>query len=127
VSSLPHVVVVRFPAQTLSAYGTFWRHGLQFGGRTTRRPFCEATVVDTLVLGGTFVVSRTLFDFYALVRLIPQLALWSRRFHDLGQPAWWLLTLLVLGLGPIFCSIWAMFPGTPAANRWGPPPVSLAA
>jgi uncharacterized membrane protein YhaH (DUF805 family) len=55
--------------------------------------------------------------------LWPALAVSVKRWHDRDRSGWWVLVLLV----PVVGWIWTLvvngfLPGTPAANRYGPPP-----
>lgn len=52
---------------------------------------------------------------------IPLLAVGARRLHDYGQPAWWLLLLLVPFGNIALIVLWVM-DGTPGDNQYGPPP-----
>lgn len=59
---------------------------------------------------------------YALVVLLPALAVGTRRLHDTGLSGWWLLAGLVPFAG-IFVLVFLMArEGTPGDNRYGPPP-----
>ena len=61
----------------------------------------------------------------ALVLLLT--SIWSRRLHDRGRSAWWLLATLVPVLGPLFLIVECGLRGTsPAAARFGPEPGTRA-
>lgn len=43
---------------------------------------------------------------YAIVVIIPELAISVRRLHDIGKSGWWMLLLLVPFIGPIVLLVW---------------------
>jgi len=66
---------------------------------------------------------------YVLATLIPNLAVATRRFHDIGKSGWLLLLLCVLGIIPIVGIVCAVIQlvflcqdSTPGANQYGPNP-----
>jgi uncharacterized membrane protein YhaH (DUF805 family) len=61
---------------------------------------------------------------FALVALIPGLAVRFRRLHDLNKTAWWLLLWLVPIVGWIVLLVWDCTRGTPGPNRFGPDPLA---
>lgn len=58
-----------------------------------------------------------------LVLLWPVLAISIKRWHDRGQPGWWVLVVLVPVVGWLWL-LWAngFLRGTPGPNRYGAPP-----
>ena len=57
----------------------------------------------------------------SLVHLIPGIAVSVRRLHDIDRTGWWLLIGFVPLIGAIVLLIFYVTPGTPGANRFGPP------
>lgn len=53
--------------------------------------------------------------------LIPSIGVGVRRLHDLDKSGWWLLLCLVPIIGALVLIYWFCQPGTPGANRFGPP------
>lgn len=126
----------------------------QFHGRSRRREFwmwalfvwvvaIALALVDTLLgFGGTSVTTASgagfaassygwtshgpLAPIWALVTLIPGLAVAVRRLHDLDKSGWWLLLALVPMLGILVLIIFWTVEGTRGANRFGPDPLGLA-
>jgi uncharacterized membrane protein YhaH (DUF805 family) len=80
-------------------------------------------LIDTL-LGTTTGVSSfgILSGIYGLAVLIPTLALWVRRLHDIDRTGWWVLINLIPLIGTIVLLVFALTPGTPGSNRYGPDP-----
>lgn len=55
----------------------------------------------------------------------PTVAIWVKRWHDRDRAGWWAL----INLLPVIGWVWAFVdnafvPGSPASNRFGPPPAS---
>lgn len=60
---------------------------------------------------------------FALVTLIPGLAVTARRLHDTGRSGWWYLLYFVPVVGAIVLIIWFCSKGTEGENRFGTDPV----
>ena len=57
----------------------------------------------------------------SLALVLPQIAVGSRRLHDIGRSGWWqLIGLTIVGLIPLI--YWAAKKGDDAENRFGPKP-----
>lgn len=99
-----------------------------FTGRASRAEFWWF-VLFCVVLGlglrfiGLIVGTQFLSNLAALALLLPGIAVTARRLHDMAQPAWWCLLMLVPAVGSIILLIWCAFDGTPGANRYGPHPL----
>lgn len=98
-----------------------------FSGRAIRSEywwFILAYIIAYLVLAIVDYVlgAQLLTAILSLALLIPSIAVGVRRLHDLDKSGWWLL----LGFVPIVGLIliyWFAQPGTPGANRFGPPAI----
>lgn len=109
----------------------------QFEGRANRReywmfqlfllivsavlmvPLVTALVMQSDVLG---IASIILFVVFWLATLLPVIAVTVRRLHDCNQSGWFYLLALVPG-GGIVILVFALLPGTPQENAYGPVPV----
>jgi uncharacterized membrane protein YhaH (DUF805 family) len=81
------------------------------------------SLIDALL--GTFNVVQgvgLLSGLYALAVLIPTLAVHVRRLHDIDRTGWWILISLIPLIGTIVLLVFALTPGTPGSNRYGPDP-----
>ena len=80
-------------------------------------------LIDTL-LGTTTGVSSfgLLSGIYSLAVLIPTLAVLVRRLHDIDRSGWWILINLIPLVGTIVLLVFALMPGTPGSNQYGPDP-----
>jgi uncharacterized membrane protein YhaH (DUF805 family) len=105
-----------------------------FSGRARRMEFWYFVLFNLVVyivlslidaLLGTYnIVSGVglLSGIYSLAVLIPTLALWVRRLHDIDRTGWWILINLIPLIGTIVLLVFALTPGTPGSNRYGPDP-----
>lgn len=81
------------------------------------------SLIDRLI--GTFSGASNigiLSGIYSLAVLIPTLALWVRRLHDIDRTGWWILINLIPLIGTIVLLVFALTPGTPGSNQYGPDP-----
>lgn len=62
----------------------------------------------------------------SLILLIPMLAAWVRRLHDVGKSGHLLWLILVCGVGGIIPLIMAIPDGKPEPNQYGPSPKYVA-
>lgn len=102
-------------------------------GRAGRREFWTLTLICTLAFAAAFAV-----EFEAPAGLAPPQGLaavialatagpvWlcaaSRRLHDTGRSAWWLLAGVVPVGGWLILLVWFLSASQPALNRHGRPP-----
>ncbi|MGG6341888.1 DUF805 domain-containing protein [Stenotrophomonas indicatrix] len=118
----------------------------QFEGRANRREYwmfqlfllLAATVVGTLSLtvalvaglvleadsswmAGITIGALALVGLLWLATIVPLIAVTVRRLHDCGQSGWLYLLALVPG-GGLVILIFALLPGTPQDNPYGPVP-----
>jgi uncharacterized membrane protein YhaH (DUF805 family) len=105
-----------------------------FSGRARRMEFWYFVLFNLVVyivlslidaLLGTYnIVSGVglLSGIYSLAVLIPTLSLWVRRLHDIDRTGWWILINLIPLIGTIVLLVFALMPGTPGSNRYGPDP-----
>jgi uncharacterized membrane protein YhaH (DUF805 family) len=86
----------------------------------------EIDMSGTMVsIPGTGVLSTI----WSLAVLLPILGLMARRLHDTDRSAWWILWGILLTflcfVGTIILIVFFASKGTPADNKFGPPPVAL--
>jgi uncharacterized membrane protein YhaH (DUF805 family) len=100
-------------------------------GRISRRSFWLWGVAALLglaillhaLLGIARVRAATAEHVVNLLLLWPALAVSIKRWHDRDRSGWWVLLALVPVVGWLWMLVVNGFlPGTPAANRYGPPP-----
>lgn len=59
---------------------------------------------------------------YALLVLLPSLAVTVRRLHDTDRTGWWVLLIIIPLIGPIVLLIFMFFDSKPGNNEYGPNP-----
>ena len=98
-----------------------------FNGRAGRSEFwfwALAWFLGGVVLG---VIDRAIGNnilgfVYDLATLLPGLAVGARRLHDTDRSGWWLLLIIPVVIGWIVLLVFYVTEGTPAPNKYGPPP-----
>ncbi len=118
--------------------GTF-RKAFDFGGRARRKEYWVNYLITILVFAVLIVTERMLgmptigelygpFSVcYALVALIPLLAVSFRRIHDTGRSAWWFLIGIIPVLGSIAVLVLLALDGEPGTNKYGRNPKAVDA
>lgn len=61
---------------------------------------------------------------FALVSLIPGIAITTRRLHDIDKSGWWQLLILIPLIGAIILIIFLIKEGTMGENRFGQDPLN---
>jgi uncharacterized membrane protein YhaH (DUF805 family) len=139
--------MVSFP----EAVGLFFKRYVDFQGRSRRSEYWWVQllnfiiffvgVVLAMVVGGfdpsgastdinpIGMVILGVLGLYGLAIILPSIALFVRRLHDINQTGWIYLGLVVAGLIPLVNLIAAIaqivigcIPGTVGANKYGPDP-----
>ena len=105
-----------------------------FKGRAQRKEYWYFVLFYTLTYivlvlidnaTGTFSTASQvglLSGIYALVVLIPSIAVGVRRLHDTSRSGWWMLIVLVPIIGFIVLIVFFVFDSTPDENQYGPNP-----
>jgi uncharacterized membrane protein YhaH (DUF805 family) len=106
-----------------------------FSGRARRKEFWPYMLVNYVILlalmipfqagGGQNMVLGLVFFVYALAILVPTIAVFVRRLHDLDKSGWWYLINFVPFVGGIILLIICIPEGTQGANQYGPDPKAL--
>lgn len=84
-----------------------------------------AGVLDAVIFGGGAKEGSVgvIAGLFSLATFIPGLAVGIRRLHDIGRSGWWVLIALVPVIGVIVLIVFAVKPGQPGPNPWGPNPL----
>lgn len=101
-----------------------------FSGRARRTEYWIFVLVSAIVSAlltaiGTAIQFPLLGGIYGLAVLVPGLAVLSRRLHDTGRSAWWILIVLVPLVGAIIIVVFACSGGTPGPNKYGASPKDI--
>ena len=107
------------------AVGTCFHKYADFSGRARRKEYWYFTlfnVIVSCVLAILLGENSALASAYALVTLIPGLAVFWRRMHDIGKSgAWWFISFVPL-VGTILLLVWECRDSQPGDNAYGPNP-----
>ena len=105
-----------------------------FSGRSRRMEYWYFVLFNLIVyivlslidaLLGTYNIVQgvgLLSGIYSLAVLIPTLAVTVRRLHDIDRTGWWIFINLIPLIGTIVLLVFAVTPGTPGSNQYGPDP-----
>lgn len=129
------------PVEKQSPFGWFLvalKKYAVFRGRACRREFWYFVLFMFLIeFGLSFVfalftrggegVTQDVSALFALVFLIPTLAVSVRRLHDTGKTGWWLFLSLVPLVGSIVLIIFYCQDSQPGPNMYGGDPKTLPA
>ncbi len=95
---------------------------------TGRAPRSELWWFVLFTVAVNFVLQLVGLEFvagvFALVILIPSIAVGVRRLHDIDRTGWWYLLALVPVIGWLVLIFFYIQPGTPGENRFGPDPMA---
>ena len=141
--------MVSFP----DAVKMFFQRYVDFQGRSRRSEYWWVALFNVIVfgvlfglaiaLGGNFETGEMnplgmLFfgigGLYGLAVIIPSIALYVRRLHDINQTGWIYLGLIVASMIPVIgliasiaTIVIACIPGTKGPNKYGPDPLNPGA
>lgn len=100
-----------------------------FSGRARRTEFWMFILFNFLaggivlgILDAILGTGNLLSGLYYLAVFLPTLAVWSRRLHDTGKSALWLLIGLVPLVGIVVLLVFACLDSDPGNNQYGPNP-----
>jgi uncharacterized membrane protein YhaH (DUF805 family) len=119
-------------------YLTVLRRYADFSGRSRRKEYWMYTLFNLIfmiiaavldnVLGLTFhelLPYGYIYLAYALIVLIPGLAVAVRRMHDIGKSGWMLLVAIIPLVGAIWLLVLLVTEGENRDNKWGANPKQL--
>jgi uncharacterized membrane protein YhaH (DUF805 family) len=104
-----------------------------FTGRARRQEYWMFTlisaiiyvVLEILLLATGSQIFQIIYYLYALAVLLPSLAVFVRRMHDVGRSGWWILLGLIPIIGAIILIVFAATAGQQGPNQYGPDPKQL--
>ena len=115
----------------MSYYLDAWRHYALFRGRATRPQFWWFFLINLtilLILNVLYVIWAhnvlliVVRSVYNLAVFLPDLGISTRRLHDTGRSAWWLLLVLLPVIGWIVLWVFYALPSQPGPNAYGQVP-----
>ena len=107
-----------------SGFGNY----VTFSGRAARSEFWYWTLFSVLanLVGGIIdgaLGTNLIGVVIALALLLPGIAVWVRRLHDLDRTGWWVL-IWFTGIGIFLLLFWNCMKGTTGSNRFGADPLA---
>jgi uncharacterized membrane protein YhaH (DUF805 family) len=101
-----------------------------FSGRARRQEYWMYTLVSLVIylvvlilsLATKSAVFTALYGLYSLAVLLPSLAVFVRRMHDVGRSGWWIFLGLIPLVGTIILIVWLATAGQQGPNSYGPDP-----
>lgn len=89
-----------------------------FQGNASRSEIWWFLLFVTLVISALMYLGEVVASIFLIAVLLPLLAVGSRRLHDVGKSAWWLLFLLApIGGLVILGFLWSMPPAIPFTDK----------
>ncbi|MCH2046380.1 MAG: DUF805 domain-containing protein [Saprospiraceae bacterium] len=107
---------------------SFFNNYATFKGRSCRSEYWYATLFCFITLLALQAVEKmlglfpnsddyVLANIYNLIIMVPSLAVFARRMHDVGRSGWWyLLIFTIIGVIPVL--IWLTRKGTEGPNKF---------
>lgn len=123
----------------IKAYINAWKKCLQWHGRTGVKDYWMYWITNILIILGSYflfgvleIISDSKFGIfifqllfiwaYALLQILPSVAITIRRLHDTNKPGWYYLINLVPIIGNLWFLIIVCTKGTYGDNDFGPDP-----
>jgi uncharacterized membrane protein YhaH (DUF805 family) len=104
----------------------------EFSGRARRTEYWMFALISFIItavldlIGVAIKLGAYLGLIYALLVLIPSIAVAVRRLHDTGRSGWWLLLGLIPVIGGIILLVFMVMDSQPGDNQYGPNPKQVA-
>ncbi len=89
-----------------------------FDGRAGREEYWHFTLINIIFSLALYAGFNEVWAIYALVVLIPSIAVTVRRLHDIDRSGWWFLMVIVPILD-IALLIMMLLDGKPGPNQYG--------
>ena len=109
----------------LEAFKLYFSNYTNFSGRSRRSEYFNAVLAVNCITSVCSAIP-VLAAIWALVTLVPGIALVVRRLHDVGRSGWWYLIMLIPLVGTIIMLIW-LCTDSDNDNQWGPNPKKASA
>ena len=104
----------------------------EFDGRARRSEYWWFVVCNTMISIALSLVSTIIFgennnsdvlsNIYAIIVLIPTIAVSVRRLHDIGKSGWWYLLWFIPIIGWIWMLVLLFTEGDSGSNKYGSDP-----
>lgn len=95
----------------------------QFSGRTARLDYWMYGLINLVIMLVLELTAGSMAStIYSFAVLVPTIAIFVRRLHDVDHSAWWMLIFLIPIIGFIVLFVFTLMKGTPSENRFGSNP-----
>lgn len=109
-----------------------------FSGRARRREYWTFALINAAILTALLIAIMTtgsashpplifsiVYGVFALLLLLPSVAVMVRRLHDTDRSGWWFWISLVPAIGGIVLLVFTLLEGSPGSNQYGPSPKNM--
>ncbi|MCL5016511.1 MAG: DUF805 domain-containing protein [Patescibacteria group bacterium] len=122
----------------MNYYFEVWKKYALFSGRARRAEYWYFALFNIIAYIALWIIDALISNasaqgnfyfltlFYDLAVILPSFAVGSRRLHDTGRSAWWLLIGLVPIAGAIVLIIFFLGDSQSGSNQYGPNPKSTS-
>jgi len=106
-----------------------YRQFANFQGRVSRKQywmfylFYVIAYLFFAIIDGLLRTDGLFMALFALVSLLPNIAIVTRRLHDIDKSGWWQLLIFVPVIGTIVLLVFLVMKGTEGENRFGSVPL----
>ena len=114
------------------------KHYIDFSGRARRMEYWSFTLFQFIAMafaaflglaidfaiGSYIIVTPILVTLVCLGLILPGVAVFFRRLHDIGKSGWWIIFGLVPVVGEVALLVFMFLDSEPGSNRYGPNPKS---
>ena len=107
---------------------TFWVTWLGIAAAVMAAGLGAAVFLPDAVNRGnslTTLIAAVLIFVFAMLFTFLSFANQAKRWHDIGQSAWWTLLTFVPGIGLIVLLVLGLLPGTEGPNKYGSGPLKI--
>lgn len=111
----------------MESYISMWKRYAQFTGRTSRKDYWIAIIINWIIAGilqaltqGTELFIFVLIEFvYSVAIIIPTISIAVRRMHDIDKNGCWVLVVLIPFIGWVWFVVLSLIKGTAGENEYG--------
>jgi uncharacterized membrane protein YhaH (DUF805 family) len=105
-----------------------------FSGRARRKEYWMFALFNVIFIASAMILDTVLgvtigelpygvfYFLYSLAVLIPGLAVYVRRLHDIGKSGWMILIAIIPIIGPIWLLVLTLTDSNHGENQYGPNP-----
>ena len=117
----------------LDSYNSFWLNAFKIKGRTRRRDYWIAMLINIAVsimlanMGRVVSSFTSVYNFFSLMAFVPTITINIRRLHDIGKRGWYIILSAVPLLGIMLLGIWFLGDSQPGTNKFGENPKGVSA